>query len=128
MLLVETYVAPSKIEGVGLFTKVDIKKGQVVWSFNEIIDKKYTEEEKKSLPDIVQRFIEKYAFLDKSGWWILCGDHGKYVNHNDKPMSIESDTPNEITRDLIAARDIKAGEELTENYKEWDMMVELKNI
>jgi SET domain-containing protein len=128
MLLIETYVASSEIEGVGLFTKVDIKKGQIIWTFNALFDKKFTEYEKKSLPEHIQKFIDIYGFLDKSGWWVLDGGNDKYVNHGNQPNLIESDIPNEITRDLIAVRDIKAGEELTENYKEWDLMVDLKNI
>ena len=128
MLLVDTFIAPSEIDGVGLFTKEDIKKGQVVWTFNKIFDKRITDYDKKELPDHIQRFIERSGFLDKSGWWVLDGGNDLLVNHSNDPNLIESGDNPDISEDLIATRDIKAGEELTENYREWDVKVELKKI
>lgn len=130
MLHVKTYLAQSKIDGLGLFTSVPIKKGELVWSFNPHFDKCIEDKDKCALPDHIQRYIERHGFKDiESGYWILDGGNDLYVNHSNTPNVIETgDIENGVTRDLIAARDILAGEELTENYIEFDAICELKRI
>jgi hypothetical protein len=128
MLKYETHIAKSNIHGLGLFTNVDIKKGSVVWEFNEVFDKKISDHDKIRLPEHIQKFIERHGFKDVTGWWILDGGNDLYVNHHNDPNLIQSDEPNPISKSLIASRDIKTGDELTENYLEWDDMVKLKNI
>ena len=113
MLLVKTKIGPSPIHGIGLFADEDISKGTVVWTFNSAIDKVLTDQEIKNLPIHVQEFIDIYSFSDK-GKHILCGDFGMFVNH--------SDTPNlgSTLEDSFAARDIRKGEEITDDYKSYD--------
>lgn len=119
-------VKESPIEGKGLFTKVDIKKGEHIWiskGAEPVEEKIYTPEEFKvfqqwciengkkwdavSLPDGMVRA----AVADRD-------NHPEnYGNHSCEPN---------LSRDLIALRDIKAGEELTCDYtqfsdKNWSM-------
>ena len=129
MIIYKTYLAPSAIHGIGMFTAVDIPKHAVVWRFNEAFDRKFSDETKAALPTHIQQYIERHGFKDRSGWWIIDGGHDQFVNHSDNPNLIErSDAINGISMVLAAVRDISANEELTENYMEWDQMVKLKKI
>ncbi len=109
MLLVRTKIAKSSIHGNGLFADEDIAKGTIVWSFNPLIDKILTDEQIQSLPAHIREHIDTYSFID-DGMHILCGDFGIFVNH--------SDTPNlgSAGDDSVAIRDIKRGEEITDDY------------
>ena len=46
----------------------------------------------------------------------MCIDNEKYINHSDDPNCVFTADGNKA----IAARDIKAGEEITQNYKDFD--------
>jgi hypothetical protein len=125
MLLVKTEVRESEIAGVGLFFLEDIKKGQEVWRFDNQIDRSLSDLEVAGLPEIFQQYLETYAYIDlETGLWVLCGDNGRFVNHSKNPnvISVVSDL---FTMD-IAKRDIKAGEEYTADYSEWDSKFDAK--
>ena len=113
MLLVKTKIGPSEIDGIGLFADEDIPKDMIVWSFNPLIDKALTDNEIENFPPYVQEFIDKYSFFDK-GKHVLCGDFGIFINH--------SETPNlgSTIDDSFALRDIKKGEEITDDYTTYD--------
>lgn len=128
MILFETLLAHSPINGIGMFTTQFIPNGAIVWEFNENFDRKFSQEVKESLPKHIQNYIERHGFKDRSGWWIIDGGHDQFVNHSKTPNLIEEQTDDVFSKKLIACRDILAGEELTENYMEWDEMVSLKKI
>jgi hypothetical protein len=119
MLLVKTEVRESEIAGVGLFFLEDIKKGQEVWRFDNQIDRSLSDLEVETLPEIFKEYLEKYAYIDlETGLWVLCGDNGRFVNHSKNPNVIS--VVSELFTMDIAKRDIKAGEEYTADYSEWD--------
>jgi|SRR3989338_5368243 len=113
MLLVKTKIGPSPIHGIGLFANQDIPKDTIVWSFNPLIDKVLTDKEVATLPIFTQEFIDTYSFFDR-GVHILCGDFGIFVNHSENPNL------GSTANDSFALRDIKKGEELTDNYESYD--------
>jgi hypothetical protein len=113
MLLVKTRLGPSTIHGIGVFADEDIRKGTIVWSFNPLIDKALTDEEIEGLPALAQEFIKIYGFW-RDDLCVLCGDYGMFVNHSSTP-NLES--PEDQS---IALRDIRKGEELTEDYDNYD--------
>lgn len=113
MLLVKTKIGLSEIDGIGLFADEDIQKDTVVWDYNPIIDKVLTPEEVRGLPLITQEHLDKYSFFDR-GHYILCGDHAIFTNHSKNP-NLGS------TIDVsFALRDIKKGEEITDDYDTYD--------
>lgn len=126
MMLVPTFVAASPIHGVGMFIVNAAHRGQTLWSFTKGFDQSYTEEAFDLLPHQAQDYLRRYAFLDKSGIWIFCGDNDRFVNHSPTPSMIEDGKPHPVTMSLIASRDIMAGEELTQNYLEWDLAAKEK--
>lgn len=112
MLLIKTTVLPSPIAGLGLFAAEPIAAGQVWWQFDARIDRTYTLEEVDELPEQVRDWLKTYAYL-QGGRWVLCGDHGIFVNHSDNPNSVT------IGHQSLALRDIPAGGEIVENYREF---------
>jgi hypothetical protein len=119
MLLVKTLVRSSPIAGLGLFADEQIRAGQVWWRFDDRIDRTFTQLEFEQLPLQTREWLATYAYL-QGGTWILCGDHAMFVNHSEMPNSVT------IGNESIALRDIAAGEEIVENYREfcddWPMM------
>lgn len=113
MLLVKTKIDQSPIHGIGLFADEDIPKGTVVWEFDPLIDKAISPEDIKSLRPLARELIDTYAFYD-NGKYVLCGDHARFTNHSDDPnLGSTPDTS-------FALRDIKKGEEITDNYNSYD--------
>lgn len=114
MLLVENYLDESPIHGRGLFAGRDIEPGEVVWTLVPDFDRVYSPAEFEALPEIARNFVEAYAFWE-NGLIILTGDHDKFTNHAEDPNTFVAENG-----DIIAKRTIKAGEEITADYKEFD--------
>ena len=62
MLLVPTYVAPSSIEGLGLFAAAPIAKGTTVWRFDPLLDLVFPEGLLAGYPPGTQAFLRKYGY------------------------------------------------------------------
>jgi len=116
MLLVQTYLAPSPIHGTGVFAAEHITKGTITWQLHPVYDLIIFKENMPLVPSFVREYLERFAFTDKAGNKVLCGDNDKFMNH--------SDTPNQHgdlnTMTDTALRDIEIGEELTVNYFDID--------
>ena len=112
MLLVKTYLAPSKIDGLGLFANQDIAKGQPTWELNRDFDRVWTEEQWHSLPEALRGEIEKWVYISvATNEYILCSDNARFYNHSDNPNVGEDE--NYVER---ALRDIAKGEEILTDY------------
>jgi len=115
MLMVETELRASSIHGIGVFVTEPVRAGQLVWRFDSRIDRVFSDEELREMPEQLQRFLRTYSTLHgELNLWVLCGDNGRHFNH--------SDTPNTRSMgiafgDDVAAEDIAAGTELTSDYR-----------
>lgn len=111
MLIVRTYVWPSKVHGLGVFAKDDVKAGTHVWEFDPTVDAEIDLRLVVRMPAAASENILNRCFKTEGGKYILSRDNGVFINH--------SDDPNTLTNELglFAARDIQAGEEITENYR-----------
>jgi hypothetical protein len=114
MLLVETYLAPSKIHGMGLFAADLIRPGVTWWRFHPTWDKVFSVEEVAQLPTVAQKHLTTYGFFDGRKW-TLCGDHASFVNHSATPNS------SHMSELSISSANINAGDEITENYNDFDL-------
>jgi SET domain-containing protein len=126
MLMVKSSIKFSDIHGIGCFSAEDIKAGQVVWRLDSGFDVEISEEDLLKQPASVIDFFKTYSYGQTSNGkktYILCGDHARHMNHSDDPNVLEAGEGNAFN---IAARDIKAGEELTCNYLEFDSDAKLK--
>lgn len=113
MMMVRCYLAPSALEGLGVFTHVDITKGALVWLFDPRFDVSYFKDDLATVPAHFREFLERYTYdhpTDPDRIVLDC-DEGRFMNH--------SATPNvDLTNPIrgVATRAILAGEELTCDY------------
>ena len=120
MLLVKTKIAPSEIEGIGLFADQFIPKDTIIWKFKDGFDLKVSKKDINSLSEFSKEQFKKYCYQNKkTGLYVLCFDDARFFNHSSTPNCIGLDSIDEegIT---IAGRNIKIGEELTCDYEEFD--------
>ena len=122
MLMVKTKLDRSQIDGIGLFADQFIRKGTLVWKYDPLFDRSFTDCDIKNLSEAAYEQVAKYSYRDKrSGLYILCGDDARFFNHPINPNCLDMD---DIT---IASRDISKGEEMTCDYMRFDLdMIEGK--
>jgi SET domain-containing protein len=115
LLLIDTELKPSPIHGLGVFLKVPVRKGGLIWSFDSRVDRVYSEEEVASLPAHMQHYLRTYStWHEATRLFVLCGDNGRYFNHSDDPTTVSNAISFGEDR---AIRDLEAGEELTSDYR-----------
>lgn len=96
--------------GYGVFAKVDIPEGTIVYVKDSMeLCISPTDFLLHSLE--MQEMIEKYSYIDEKGHRIVSWDFAKYVNHCCHCNTISTGYGFEI-----AIRDIKAGEQITDEY------------
>lgn len=119
MLIVETFLRQSPIHGLGVFAKHDMPKGTVLSRFMPPFDAQFPHELMVSLTPVEQDYLKVYAYRSKfTRLWVLDGDNDRYMNHSADPnTSMHPDG----TSENVSLRDIKAGEELTCDYRTFDL-------
>jgi hypothetical protein len=117
MLLVPTYVRPSRIEGVGVFAAQDISAGTLIWRLDERFDRLIHRREVDGQPKTMREFIERYSYPypHDPDLLIVELDNGRFMNHSDEPNTVFSDPDAGF-----ALRHIAADEELLCDYGEFD--------
>ena len=113
LLLVKTYVDKSSIHGHGVFAAEFIRKETKIWRFVEGFDRFYSPKEFARLPKPARDYIKSYGYR-VDGEILFTVDNDHYINH--------SDDPNTYLKNgyAIACRDIRKGEEITNDYREFD--------
>jgi hypothetical protein len=122
MMLVPTYVAPSAIEGVGIFAAQPIAAGTLIWRLEPSLDRLIGRSDVAALAEVFRDFVERYSYPypHDPEQLIVELDNGRFMNHSDAPNTIFSDPDAGYT-----LRPITAGEELTCNYAEFDPAFEI---
>jgi len=117
MMLVPTYVAPSDVEGVGVFAAEDIEAGTLIWRYEPDFDRLVPASWLESENATMQEFLQKYAYPahDRPDMLVIEIDNGRFMNH-----SVEPNTDFTKVIEGYATRKIKAGEEFVCNYSEFD--------
>lgn len=104
-------LAPSSIHGVGVFAIRDIPKGKKLYmdAIPNALDIPYSEFS-RLLPEVVDIVLGQFPQIVNGSHFLYPATRFlTYVNH--------SEDPNYDAKEDITLRDIKAGEEITENYK-----------
>lgn len=116
MMMVRCYLAPSEIEGLGVFCRDDIARGDKVWRFDRMLDLTFPDSKLDHVEPHVREFLERYSFPDMNhvGYRILECDEGRFLNHSMYPNLDFSDGVWGIARE-----DIPAGTELTRDYADF---------
>lgn len=120
MLLIPVRVAPSPIEGNGLFTVAPVPAGTPVWQFAPGFDQAFSPAAEAALPLPAREHLRRYAWIRREdGYAILSGDHACFMNHSGTPNS--GMPPGAAGSGVtVALRDLAAGEELTCDYRAFD--------
>jgi SET domain-containing protein len=124
MYVVPVKIDRSDIEGRGVFALSDITEGEIVWKFKNGHDKKISEQEYKKLDEKTKNT----GYLStSSGLYVFPpeGDPACFTNHS-KNNNLNTVFDPKISEEpyFIANRDIKKGEELTNNYLEFDKVTQ----
>lgn len=117
MLLVSTYVAPSSIEGVGLFAAEDIPAGTAIWRFDRSFDLLLSPDDVARLDDVQAAYVERYGYsyeADRS-YIVIESDNGRFMNHSETPNTDFSQSGTGT-----ALIDIPAGAEILCDYGEFE--------
>jgi len=119
LFYVKTKLKESTIHGVGLFADQDIKKNANVYSSNNRLDLRVSESEFSLLSDDEKSTIKHYGYFDnKNKVWSLLFDNMRFCNHSvEGNIALHGDK-------VVAIRDIKNGEELTQDYGEFELLRE----
>ena len=115
MFLVDTYIDRSDIEGSGVFAGQDIAKGELVTHHKDGLDLIFTQAQFDAFPPAFQKFLRRQTYRSE-GEYVLNIDHERFTNHSDTPNTLWSDEHG----GMVAACDIRRGEEITCDYREFD--------
>ncbi len=119
MLIIDHFAGPSKIHGFGLFAGQDIKKGDIIWIFNPVIDRKFDREKFLKVCREIgahgRRHLLNTCYKYKDNYYYI-SDNAKFINHANEGCNIALIDENTE----VALRDIKKGEELIEDYSQYD--------
>ncbi|MFA6254346.1 MAG: SET domain-containing protein [Candidatus Paceibacterota bacterium] len=113
MFYKKTYLDKSLIEGIGLFSGEDIIKGELVYKHSPRFQHILSPEELESLPKDEKDTFAHYGYLWQ-GKWYLDFDDVRFLNHATEPNLVLAD------EGIVATRDIVKGEELTQDYKDFE--------
>lgn len=125
MLHKKCVVRSSELHGAGLFADEDISKGSVVYTASPLLDVDITQEQFDSLDKKEQEQVKYWGFWDEpNNVWHVDFDTSKFINHAYPATLSQDETYTDAY--LVATRDIKKGEELTQNYLEFESEEDLK--
>ena len=113
MLLIDTYLDKSPIQGMGVFAKNAISKGAVIWRLDVRFDRLIEVGVYESMAGPVKNYLDRYCYPRRSDprFIVFEADDARYMTHADDPnFGFLSE------REAAALRDIAAGEELTCDY------------
>jgi hypothetical protein len=96
--------------GFGVIATERIPRGTIVWAL-DVLDRVIPDRDVHLLPQPFRPQLDRYAYRDHIGNWVLCWDHARFVNHSCEPTMLAPGLGFEI-----ALRDIEPGEQLTDDY------------
>jgi len=124
MYLVPVEVKKSSIDGMGVFALDKVRSGEVVWKFDKTHDRTLTVDEVASLTSEEKLAIDRIGYLSPiTNRYVYPpeDDAARFTNHslqNNLSVRVDKDVSEEPY--FVANRDIEVGEELTNNYLEFD--------
>lgn len=96
--------------GHGVVATQFIPKGTITWVMDPL-DREFTPQQYAAFNNLYKHILDTYTFRNNKGNFILCWDHGRFVNHSFKSNCLTTAYDFEI-----AIRDIEPGEQLTDDY------------
>ncbi len=125
MLHIKYKLKESSLHGIGLFTQEKIAKGRVVYTASPLLDLNITNDQFSSLQENERQEVQYYGFWDEpNNVWHVDFDVSRFINHSFQPTVIQDSNHNDAY--LVATRDIESGEELTQNYLDFETKEDLQ--
>ena len=100
----------NEVKGYGVVATKLIPEGTITW-IQDDLDQVYSTVDIEKMHPKSREMMDKYAFRNRYGNYVLCWDLAKYVNH-----SFNSNCLSTAYGFEVAVRDIQPGEELTDDY------------
>ncbi len=126
MLHVKYLLNKSDKHGIGLFAGEDIKKNTVVYTASPLLDVNITQDAFDSLSENEKVEIKYWGFFDEfSKKWHVDFDVSRFINHSMNASLTQDPSRNDAY--LLTTRDVTIGEELTQNYLEFETKEDLLN-
>jgi len=116
MLLIDTYLDKSKIQGVGVFSKENITKGKKIKEVRQEFEIRFDKTNLPRMPLALANFIQTHAHEENENEYCLGIDNEKYLNHSDNPT---------VDEEGYALRNIAIGDEITIDYNNFDDNIKL---
>ena len=115
----------SSRHGIGLFAGEKIKKGELVYTASPLLDVNITQKQFDSLHENEKGEIRYWGFWDDiNHFWHVDFDMSKFINHADDATLTQDEKYTDAY--LITTKKIEEGEELTQNYREFESDEDLK--
>ncbi len=115
----------SEKHGIGLFTDQDLVAGHLVYTASPLLDVNLTQEEFDSLTEREKEEFQWWGFFDESSQrWHVDFDVSKFINHAVDATVTQDGNHTEAY--LVTTRAVKKGEELTQNYLEFESAEDLQ--
>ena len=113
MLLIDTYLDKSEIQGVGVFAKENARKGEKIKEVRPEFEIEFNSENLPRMPLALAKFIDTHSYERELGSkiFVVGIDNEKYMNHSTDPS---------VNDEGIALKDIMIGDEITIDYKDFD--------
>ena len=125
MIHIKYKLDKSEKHGLGLFSDEDLKARQLVYTASPLLDVNITQQQFDSLSDAEKREMELWGFFDEPYQkWHVDFDVSKFINHSYDPTVTQD--PNHEEAYLVTTRDVSIGEELTQNYLEFESKEDLR--
>ncbi len=125
MIHIKYKLDKSGFHGIGLFADQDVLKGELVYSASPLLDVNISQEKFDMLTYLEKEEVKYWGFwVETDKVWHVDFDNSKFINHSNESNLTQDSSHQDAW--LIAKRNIKKGEELTQNYLEFETEQDLK--
>ncbi|OGM74552.1 hypothetical protein A2382_01395 [Candidatus Woesebacteria bacterium RIFOXYB1_FULL_38_16] len=125
MIHIKYRLDKSQLHGIGLFTNENLKKGQLVYTASLLLDVNLSQKDFDLLDEKEKKEVKWWGFWDEPNQvWHVDFDVSRFINHSSTPTLIQ--LPQHKEAYLVTTRNVQTGEELTQNYLEFENKEDLQ--
>jgi SET domain-containing protein len=131
MMTIPVEVGRSPIHGQGVFARVWVRAGTVIWQFHPALDQKAPQALLKYAEESVRDFVMERGYLNPYDDWVVCIDEAQFLNFPNLGELANTKLGGKQDGEflLLAATDIEPGQEITvppESDQDYSRKMELR--